>query len=123
MVWRVSFAIAGVTGILAILLLVRALTASGDPVVARVLRLAALPMYALMTFVAVTPGLLSGTSGTMSGLRLEAILFCLVVLLSAQVAWAAAMSTDPDARPRLGSHRAPHGSPAEPADGGLARKS
>ena len=64
MVWRVSFAIAGVTGILA-------------------------------------------------------ILFCLVVLLSAQVAWAAAMSTDPDARPRLGSPRAPHGSSAEPRQPGV----
>lgn len=114
MVWRVSFAIAGLTGILAILLLVRALTASGEPGVAKVLRFAALPLYALMAFVAVTPGLLSSTSGTMSGLQLEAILFCLVVLLSAQVAWAAAMSTDPGARPQPRSHRVPSGSPAEP---------
>jgi hypothetical protein len=93
--------------------------------VAKVLRLAALPLYALMAFVAVTPRLLSGTSGTMSGLQLEAILFCLVVLLSAQVAWAAAMSTDPDSGPRLGSHRTPHGSSAEPRqpDRGLAGKS
>lgn len=98
MVWRVSFAIAGVTGILAIVLLVRALTASGEPGVARILRFAALPLYALMTLIAITPGIMSGASATLSGLRVEAILFCLVVLLSAQVAWAAAMSTDPDPR-------------------------
>jgi hypothetical protein len=92
-VWRVSFAVAGVTGVLAILLLVPSLAASGAFVVAGFLRFGALPLYALMTFIAVTPGLLSNATGRLSALQIEAILFCLVIFLGAQVAWAAAMTT------------------------------
>ena len=88
-----SFAVAGVTGILAIVTLAPQLAASGASSVARFLRFCALPLYALMTIIAVTPGLLSSTSGKLSALQVEAILFCLVVFLSAQVAWAAAMDT------------------------------
>jgi cytochrome bd-type quinol oxidase subunit 2 len=94
-IWRISFAIAGLTGILAILLLVPTLTASGALMVARFLRLGTLPLYAVMTFIAVAPGLLSNTSARLSALQVEAILFCLVIFLGAQVAWAAAMSPDP----------------------------
>ncbi len=95
MIWRVSFAIAGVTGILAILLLVPALAASGALPVARFLRFGALPLYALMTFIALAPGLFSDTSAKLSALQVEAILSCLAIFLAAQVAWAAAMSSDP----------------------------
>lgn len=98
-VWRVAFAIAGVTGIAAIVFLVPALTAFGALAAARFLRFGALPLYALMTFIAVTPGLLSNSSGRLSALQVEAILFCLVVFLGAQVAWVAAMSTGPAAEP------------------------
>jgi hypothetical protein len=96
-VWRVSFAIAGATGILAILSLVPALAAAGELVVARFLRFGAVPSYALMTVIAVTPSFLSGASTRLDALQVEAILFCLVVFLGAQVAWAAAMSTGPAA--------------------------
>lgn len=92
-VWRVSFAIAGVLGGLAIVLLVPALAASGAVAVGRFLRFGALPIYALMTFIAISPGLLSGSSNRLSPLQVEAILFCLVIFLGAQVAWAAAMAT------------------------------
>jgi uncharacterized membrane protein YphA (DoxX/SURF4 family) len=94
-VWRVSFAIAGMTGIMAILLLVPELAASGALAVTRFLRFGAVPLYALMTVIAVAPGLFSSASGKWSGLQAEAILFCLVIFLAVQVAWAAAMSTDP----------------------------
>jgi hypothetical protein len=90
-IWRVSFAIAGVTGILAILLLVPAVASYGALGVTRFLRLGAFPLYALMTLVAVVPGILSGKHA----LQVEAVLFCLVVFLAAQIAWAAAMFTDP----------------------------
>jgi hypothetical protein len=94
-VWRVSFAVAGVTGILAILLLVPSLAASGGLTVARFLRFGALPLYALITLIAIAPGLLSNTYHKLSALQVEAILFCLVIFLGTQVAWAAAMSPDP----------------------------
>jgi hypothetical protein len=99
-IWRVSFAIAGASGILAILMLVPALAASGALTVARFLRLGALPLYALMTFIAIAAGLLSYSSAKLVALQAEAILFCLVIFLGAQVAWAAAMSTDPVGSPQ-----------------------
>jgi hypothetical protein len=94
-VWRVSFAGAGVTGILAILLIVPALTAFEGQAVIRFLRFGALPLYALITFIAIAPGLLSD-SYKLGALQVEAILFCLVIFLGAQVAWAAAMWPEPD---------------------------
>jgi hypothetical protein len=100
-VWRVSFAVAGVTGIAAIVLLVPALAASGEVTVARSLRFGAVPLYALMTLIAV----LFFPSGTLGALQGEGILFCLVVFLSTQVAWAAAMSMDPAAETGTGGGR------------------
>jgi hypothetical protein len=97
-VWRVSFAIAAVTGIVAIVFLVPTLHATGALTVERFLRFGALPMYALVTLIAlIAPG-----TSKLSALQVEAILFCLVIALSVQVAWAAAMSegsADPTAQP------------------------
>jgi hypothetical protein len=103
-VWRVSFAIAGVTGITAIVLLVPALAASGELTVARSLRFGAIPLYTLMTFIAV----FRLPSGTLSALQVEGILFCLVVFLGTQVAWAAAMSTGRAAKTDAGDGRRDH---------------
>jgi hypothetical protein len=94
-IWRVSFGIAGATGIAAIVSLVPALAAAGAGTVARFLRFGALPLYALMGLFAVAPGLLSGSSAQPGALNVEGLLFCLVVFLAVQVAWAAAMSTGP----------------------------
>lgn len=127
LVWRVSFAIAGATGILAIVFLVPALAASSARLMANFLRFGAVPLYAAMTIIAVTPGfLLSNSSGTLGSLQVEGILFCLVVLLSAQVAWAGAMSikepaeqagqADPGTRADPGTGHQP-GSPVPPPPG------
>jgi hypothetical protein len=94
-IWRVSFGVAGATGIAAIVSLVPALAAAGAGTVARFLRFGALPLYALMGLFAVAPGLLSGSSAQPGALNVEGLLFCLVVFLAVQVAWAAAMSTGP----------------------------
>ena len=103
-VWRVSFALAGVTGIAAIVLLVPALVASGELAVARFLRFGAVPLYALMTLTAA----FRFPSGPVSALQAEGILFCLVVFLSTQVAWAAAMSMDPAAKTDASDGRRDH---------------
>jgi hypothetical protein len=125
-VWRVSFAIAGVTGIAAIVLLVPALAASGELAVARFLRYGAIPLYALMTLVAAT----RFAFATLSALQVEAILFCLVVFLGVQVAWAAAMSADPAAKTDADDGRRDRppvpdgwypGADGHPADGGAYR--
>jgi hypothetical protein len=109
-VWRVSFAVAGVTGITAIVLLVPALAAAGELTVARSLRFGAIPLYALMTFIAV----FRFHSATLSALQVEGILFCLVVFLGAQVAWAAAMSTGRAVKTDAGDGRSDH--PSAPDD-------
>ena len=48
-----------------------------------------------MTLVATASGLLSGNPARPVALHVEGLLFCLVVFLAVQVAWAAAMSTGP----------------------------
>jgi hypothetical protein len=98
-VWRVSCTVAGASGILAILFLVPALAADGELSVVRFLRFGALPLYVLIVFNAAIPGILPATS-SLSQEQVEAILFCLVIFLGVQMAWAAAMSppaavTDP----------------------------
>jgi hypothetical protein len=94
-IWRISFAVAGVSGILAIILMVPALAAVGEVTVSRFLRIGGLPLYALMTIIAVIPDFLSNDK--VNALNVEAILFCLVIFLGAQVAWAAAMPPDLEA--------------------------
>jgi hypothetical protein len=117
-VWRVSFAIAGATGIVGILLLVPELTSSGAPAVTKFLRFGALPLYALMTIIAITPWFLSDTSYKLGALQVEGILFCLVVFLGAQVAWAAAMSTDPTDPAKTDPSAAHRDRPPSPGGGG-----
>ena len=94
-IWRVSFAIAGLSGVLSILLLAPSLGAGGAGLVLKFLRLGAVPLYAVIAVIAVLPGF--PPSGTrLTALQLEALIFCLMVLLSAQIAWAVAMSDTPD---------------------------
>jgi hypothetical protein len=93
-VWRVSFALAGLCGVLSIALLVPTLASRGELLVPKFLRLGALPLYAAIAVLAVIPGILQPGSSSLSSLQVEALLFCLMVFLGAQIAWAAAMSPE-----------------------------
>lgn len=90
-IWRVSFTIAGLSGVLSILLLTPSLKAGGTDLVLKVLRLGAVPLYAIVAVIAVLPSF--PPSGVpITALQLEAVIFCLMAFLSSQIAWAVAMS-------------------------------
>lgn len=89
--WRVSFAIAGVAGAIGMVLLGNAVSRRfGAPVLAGVLRFAAAPAYALVTLVALFPGLTRPLD--LLPLQGEAILLCLIIFLGVQAAWVVSMS-------------------------------
>ncbi|MGH3164287.1 MAG: hypothetical protein ACRDN0_00130 [Trebonia sp.] len=93
-VWRVSFALAGLCGVASILLLVPELISSGERSVPRFLRFGVLPVYAIIVLIAVIPGILPAGGSTLSALQVEGLFFCIMTFLSAQTAWAAAMSKE-----------------------------
>jgi cytochrome bd-type quinol oxidase subunit 2 len=93
-VWRVSFAIGGVAGFAAIIALRPVLVASGESGVAKILTFGALPLYTVITVIAVLPNLFGSLNMRLDELQVEAILFCLTIFLSAQTAWAAAMAPE-----------------------------
>jgi hypothetical protein len=78
--WRTAFVIAGIAGATGILLTGRGRTA-------RLLLWAGTPLYGLIVVVAALPRL-----GGLTGPQWEGVLFCLLVLVGAQTAWATAMA-------------------------------
>jgi cytochrome bd-type quinol oxidase subunit 2 len=94
-IWRVSFAIAGLCGAVSILLLAPSLRAKGAGLALKFLRLGAVPLYAIIAVLSVLPHF-PPSGAQISALQLEALIFCLMVLLGAQIAWVVAMSDAPD---------------------------
>lgn len=97
-IWRVAFALAGASGLAAILAIAPQLSASGEGGVALLLHLCAVPLQIVITGIALFPQIIDSLTTQMSALEVEAVLFCLMVFLSAQSAWAAAMQ--PERMPR-----------------------
>ena len=95
-VWRVSFVLAGLCGAVSIALLVPALISSGERSVPRFLRFGALPLYGVIAVIAVVPGILRPGPSSLGALQVEGLFFCVITFLSAQIAWAAAMSPVPE---------------------------
>lgn len=94
-IWRVSFAIAGLSGVLSILLLAPSMDARGAGAALKFLRLGAVPLYAIIAVISVLPHF-PPSGSQITALQLEALIFCLMVLLGAQIAWAVAMADAPD---------------------------
>jgi hypothetical protein len=90
--WRGSFALAGILGVLGIALLVPRLVEAGSKRVSRLLLIAGVPLYALVAVVAGVPSIDTAVAKSINGAQLEGVLFCLIVLISTQTAWIAAMS-------------------------------
>ena len=103
-IWRISFVVAGVTGVWAILALAPALMTAGSRTVAMVLSFGVVPLYVLVVVVSAVADLFS-PGASLHALQVEAILFCLVTLVSVQVAWAAAMSPESRMPDRYGEAR------------------
>jgi len=84
--WRVTFATAGVAGLVGTGLVVATMRRhSADLGLARVLQWVALPLYALVSVVAITPGIVDGTG--LTPLQVEGISLVILLLLGTQSAW------------------------------------
>ena len=90
--WRTAFVLAGVTGAAGVLFMAPLLREVGRHRFLSLLRWAAVPLYLLIAIVAGVPGIGASPGGTgLTGAQLEGVLFCAMVLLGVQTAWAAAM--------------------------------
>ncbi|MDQ3930873.1 MAG: hypothetical protein M3328_17220 [Chloroflexota bacterium] len=87
LLWRLSFGLAGLLGLVATLLIVLSTPTEGS---GRWLRPGALfvgvPLYALVTFFALVPGIARDILGLLP-LQIEGILLSLLVFLGANLAW------------------------------------
>lgn len=93
-VWRIAFGLAGLSGLAAILALAPRLAANGERRVAGLLGWLVAPLQVLITVVALYPQVIERLHTHLYALQVEAMLFCLMVFLGAQTAWAAAMQPE-----------------------------
>ncbi|HEU0242282.1 MAG TPA: hypothetical protein VFQ75_00160 [Candidatus Limnocylindrales bacterium] len=86
-VWRVSFAVAGAIGIAGVALIARTLREDADcPRIVRWLQWVVLPVYVLITTLAVAPGIVQATGLGLTPLQTEAIVLALL-FFGTQSAW------------------------------------
>lgn len=86
--WRVTFGISGVFGLVGTALLVA--TIRRRPAAAGLavgLQWVAAPLYAIVTLVAIAPELVAGTGIGLTALQVEGITLVLLILLGTQSAW------------------------------------
>jgi len=84
--WRVTFATAGVAGLIGSLLLVATMgRRASDVALVFLLQWVAVPLYAVVTMVAVNPDLASGIG--LAPLQVEGITLVVLILLGTQSAW------------------------------------
>ncbi|WP_117214702.1 hypothetical protein [Allorhizocola rhizosphaerae] len=94
LLWRASFAVAGLAGTVGMALLSNALQSRlRATTLATVLRFAAVPAYALVVIVALFPRVARAVD--LTALQVEAILLCLLIFLGVQAAWVVSMSRGP----------------------------
>jgi hypothetical protein len=87
-VWRISFAVAGGIGIAGVALIARTLREDADcPRIVRWLQWVVLPIYVLITALAVAPGLVQATGLGLTPLQTEAIVLALLLFFGTQSAW------------------------------------
>ena len=84
--WRITFATAGVAGLIGTALVVATMRRrSDDARLAKMLQWVALPVYALVTLVAIAPGIATGIG--LTPLQVEGIALVSLILLGTQSAW------------------------------------
>ncbi len=104
LVWRISFAVSGTIGVLGVLLVIRALIEEADcPRIVRGIQWIVLPIYVLITALAVAPDLIAGLGLRLSALQVEAIIVAILLFFGVQSAWVLMIELgDVPARPTEG---------------------
>ena len=86
--WRATFGIAGLTGVVATLLIVASMRSEGSRAgLARAGHLLAVPLYLLITLLALASNALGALGLDLAPLQVEAILISLLVFLGVNIAW------------------------------------
>lgn len=115
LLWRVTFATAGVLGVIGASYVVRALREEHDsPRIARAIELITIPIYALVAVIALVPELINGLGIGLTALQAEAIILSILVFFGVQAAWilmVEPLRVDPAGSPRAGraADRRPEG--------------
>jgi|SRR5829696_2252292 len=88
LVWRVSFAVAGAIGVVGVALIIRTLQEDADsPRIVRWLQVVVLPVYVLITVLAIFPTIVATVGLTLTALQTEAIVLGLLLFFGVQSAW------------------------------------
>jgi hypothetical protein len=88
LVWRASFALAGAIGIVGVALIARTLREDSDcPRIVRWLQWVVLPVYVLVTLLAIAPGLVTAVGLGLTPLQTEALVLALLLFFGVQSAW------------------------------------
>ena len=95
--WRASFACAGVAGAVGTAMLGQALRdLTGEGLLVRLLWWVAVPIYLLVAVVAAVPGIPDALNLRLSSIEVEGFLLTLLVFLGVQAAWVVAMTPKAD---------------------------
>jgi hypothetical protein len=87
-VWRVSFAVAGAIGVIGVALIAQTLRQDADaPRIVRWLQWVVLPIYVLITALAIAPGIVQAVGLSLTPLQTEAIVLSLLLFFGVQSAW------------------------------------
>lgn len=91
-VWRFAFAFAGVAGAAGVAMLAQELRRSTDAkVVPQVFAVVGIPVYVLVTLVAIFPTAIADMGLTLKPIEVEGLLLTILVFLGVQEAWVVAM--------------------------------
>jgi hypothetical protein len=95
--WRVTFTTAGLSGLVGTgFMAITMQRRSPETRLLRLLQWVALPLYAVVTLVAVAPNVLGGLGMDLSPLQVEALILVLLILLGTQTAWLVTFATSAD---------------------------
>jgi hypothetical protein len=87
-VWRASFAIAGALGVVGVALISQTLRQDADaPRIVRWLQWVVLPIYVVITALAIAPGIVEAIGLGLTPLQTEAIVLSLLLFFGVQSAW------------------------------------
>ena len=86
--WRVTFATAGILGVIGAITILRTVREEYDaPRAARIIEWIAIPIYALVTIVALVPELLTNLESELKPLQIEGLILTILIILGVQLAW------------------------------------
>ena len=87
-VWRLSFAVAGALGIVGVALITQTLRQDADaPRIVRWLQWIVLPVYVVITVLAIAPGIVQAIGLGLTPLQTEAVVLSLLLFFGVQSAW------------------------------------